>query len=157
MTAIANFTTESPASALNYIGEDHQVKKYISITQDNWFTLSYDINTYRSNHSRILVPSEVRKDDNKGIERHIRQARAREDKSRHPVVAEIDREALGGADRGERLVDLVGLDVCHHLASHRVLISRRCLENCGTSGNQIGTGVRARDSGPRWGERRWSA
>jgi len=90
----------------------------------------------------------------KGTDRPIGRARASEDKSRHLVVAEVNREALGGADRGERLVDLVGLDVCHHLASHRVLIPRRRLENCGTSGSQIRTGVRARDSGPCGG--RWS-
>jgi hypothetical protein len=42
-------------------------------------------------------------------------------------------EALGGADRGERLVGLVGLDVRHYLASHRVLVPRRRLENCGES------------------------
>lgn len=84
----------------------------------------------------------------KGTDRVIGRARASEDKSRHLVVAEVDREALCGADRGERLVDLVGLDVCHHLASHRVLITRRCLENCGTSGSQIRTGLGHETRGP---------
>ena len=49
---------------------------------------------------------------------------------RNLIVAEVDGEALGGADGRERLVRRVGLDVRHHLASHRVLVSRRRLENC---------------------------
>jgi hypothetical protein len=35
MTSIANFTTQLPASALNYTGGIHQVKISVSITQNN--------------------------------------------------------------------------------------------------------------------------
>lgn len=48
----------------------------------------------------------------------------------HLAVAEVDREALGGADRGERLLNRIGLDVRHHLAPHRILVARRRRENC---------------------------
>lgn len=48
----------------------------------------------------------------------------------HLVVAEVDGEALGGADRSERFVGLIGLDERHDLASHCVLVPRSRLENC---------------------------
>jgi hypothetical protein len=46
------------------------------------------------------------------------------------IVAEIDGEALSGADGRELLVRRVGLDVRHHLASHRVLVAWGRHENC---------------------------
>ena len=57
------------------------------------------------------------------------------------VVAEVDREALGGADLDEELTDPVGVDASHRFASHHILIPRRRLENCGTSASQIRTGL----------------